>query len=1072
MPELSGGKRPWVEVAGDYLGPINDQSAPYSLESVPDDDRWFIKVLLEDIPVMALVDTGSSKSYISAEGRQHLPSPSKFSSICPRKVVLANGAHDTVSECGEVICKIQGRAVIVRLGYLPSLNVPLLLGLDLLTEFGIRVDAASKTWTIRGSTADIPFDSRPFSVGETISGVVTLSTDQQETLKQIVDNHLSEAQSQYLTPHKVKHEIDVGSNRPIRQRAYPVSPKIQAAICQEVDRMLAEEIIECSHSEWASPVVMVKKGDGTYRFCIDFRKVNQISKKDAYPLPNMSTILDQLRQASILSKIDLRQAYHQIPLSARSKEITAFRVAGKGLYHFKKMPYGLSGAPATFQRFLDSIIGPELEPHCFVYLDDIIIATSSFQDHCYYLRLVLRKLAENGLKINLDKCEFGCSELRYLGFLVNERGLQADPAKLEPVLTYPLPQNIKELRRFLGMMSWYRRFIPHLAELSTPLTDLLRKGVKWKWGEAQQTAFEKLRNHLVEPPVLGRPDFTLPFIIQTDASFSGLGAVLAQEVNGEEMVIAFASRTLTKAEQKYSATEKECLAVVWAIRKFRPYVEGFHFTVVTDHSSLTWLHSLNSPAGRLARWALELQEYDFQVRYRKGTSNVVPDALSRLLQTGVKPQGEPISMLHQDNETKQGDLWYDTKFHRVQKNPDQFPDWRITGDELLHHRLDPLKESLGDATDSWKVVLPKHRRLQALRENHDSPDSGHQGTDRTYYNLSRVYFWPRMHQEVAKYVKSCPKCQAHKPDQRPPTGLMAPREYHGPWHTVAADIMGPFPRSTKGFKYLLVLVDIYTKWVELFPLRSATGAIIARHLRETVYRWGTPKVLLTDNGTEFVNKSLEKEAQELGITLQRTPSYHPQANPTERVNRNLKAMIATYVGDYHVNWDRYLPEFMFVLNTSKHSSVGCSPSYLNLGRELDRPHVAGKTGAEKTTATILDWKKHLLAIQDLQKQVERNLLESSERQCRHYNLRRRDRRFEPGDLVLRLAHPLSSAAQGFAAKLAPRYDGPYRIKKKISSLRYLLADAGGREKGVAHVSQIKPYVSREDSVSKVRGGGV
>jgi hypothetical protein len=219
-----------------------------------------------------------------------------------------------------------------------------------------------------------------------------------------------------------------------------------------------------------------------------------------------------------------------------------------------------------------------------------------------------------------------------------------------------------------------------------------------------------------------------------------------------------------------------------------------------------------------------------------------------------------------------------------------------------------------------------------------------------------------------------------------------------------------------------------------------------------------------------VNRALEKEAQELGITLQRTPPYHPQTNPTERVNRNIKGMISTYAEDCHDIWDRYLPEFMFVLNTSKHLSMGCSPSYLNLGRELDRPHLIGKAGADEVPSTIADWKKHLRAIQDLQRQVERNLLESSERQCHYYNLHHRDRSFEPGDLVLRLAQSLSSAAQGFTAKLAPRYEGPYRIKRKISALRYLLVDANGKEKGNAHVLQIKPYISREDPVSKVREG--
>ena len=274
-----------------------------------------------------------------------------------------------------------------------------------------------------------------------------------------------------------------------------------------------------------------------------------------------------------------------------------------------------------------------MEPHAFAYLDDIIIVTKTFKEHLEWLSRVLGKIKEAGLEFKLDKCEFCCPQVHYLGFLVNENGLQTDPNKIDPVLKYPVPRNVKDLRRFLGLSSRYRRFLPNYATLASPLTMLIKKKQQWIWEDEQQTAFEEIKRCLSQTPVLTCPNFEVPFVLQTDASNTGLGAVLTKSIDNVEHVMSYASRTLTDAEVKYTTTEKECLAIVWAIQKFRPYLEGYKFTVITDHSSIRWLHNLKNPTGRMARWSLSLSEYDFDILHRKGSSHHVPYALSHMFES-------------------------------------------------------------------------------------------------------------------------------------------------------------------------------------------------------------------------------------------------------------------------------------------------------------------------------------------------------------------------------------------------------------------------------------------------------
>lgn len=376
---------------------------------------------------------------------------------------------------------------------------------------------------------------------------------------------------------------------------------MQAVIDREVEGMLEQGIIEPSDSPWSSPIVIVKKKDGQHRFCIDFRRINEVTHRDAYPLPQMTATLDKLRGARYLSTLDLKNGYWQVPLTPESRPITAFTVPGKGLFQFRVMPFGLHSAPATFQRLLDTVLGPELEPYVFVYLNDIIVISRTFSEHLKLLAETFCRLREARLRLNPEKCKFCVTQLKYLGHVVGRNGIRTDPEKVSAVANWPEPATIKQVRQFLGMASWYRRFIESFSTVAAPLTHLTRKNARWKWEEEESTAFRTLKERLISAPVLACPDFSRRIFLQTDASSTGLGAVLTQRYDDGDRVIAYASRTLNAAERNYSATELECLAIIWGIRRMRSYLEGYGFTVITDHQALKWLRNMDSPTGRLGR---------------------------------------------------------------------------------------------------------------------------------------------------------------------------------------------------------------------------------------------------------------------------------------------------------------------------------------------------------------------------------------------------------------------------------------------------------------------------------------
>lgn len=530
----------------------------------------------------------------------------------------------------------------------------------------------------------------------------------------------------------VKHYIRTKNEEPIYSKPYRQPPAQAEEIRRQVEKLLQDNVIQESHSPWSSPVHLVPKkldasGDQKYRMVIDFRRLNDITIDDKYPLPNITDIFDKLGKSTYFSTLDLASGYHQIEVNPADRPKTAFSTQF-GHYEFLRMPFGLKTAPATFQRAMDNILRGLQGIHCLIYLDDIIIFSSSLQEHLEKLRTVFDRLRQTNLKIQLDKSEFLRKEILYLGHKITDKGLQPNDDKIKAVLNFPLPTTTTQIKSFLGLIGYYRRFIKDFAKVTQPLTECLKKRNRINIDKKYIDAFEKCKELLTTAPLLQYPDFEKPFILTTDASAVALGAVLSQGPVGSDKPVAYASRTLSDTESRYSTIERELLAIIWAVKHFRPYLYGHKFYIYTDHRPLAWLHSLKEPNSKLTRWRLRLQEYQFEVIYKNGKQNANADALSRIPVNALSDNDESMKVNVEDSSTEDAKTdddvitISDSSTASVSEIPgrdkdEDFPlrsvsssrtDTVHSGDELESHGIPILKEAI-DTKPNQIIVYTWHK---------------------------------------------------------------------------------------------------------------------------------------------------------------------------------------------------------------------------------------------------------------------------------------------------------------------------------------------------------------------------
>ncbi|XP_053681478.1 uncharacterized protein LOC127161145 [Labeo rohita] len=842
----------------------------------------------------------------------------------------------------------------------------------------------------------------------------------------------------------IRHEIKTTDELPLRKKPYRVSRAKNDFIEEQVKELLQQKIIRPSTSPWASPVVVVDKKDGGSRLCVDYRGLNAKTHLDPYPMPQITDILDSLQSAKVFSTLDLKCGYWQVEMNPASVEKTAF-VTASGIYEFLCLPFGLKNAAASFQRLMEQVLREHKNKCCMVYIDDIIVYSPDLQTHLHHLKQVFHSLHKAGLTLNLKKCKFIRASLDYLGHTITADGVKVNSDKVDAVRTFPTPKSLKEVQRFLGLAAWYHRFIPDFSTKTAPLHALKRKDAEWKWTEECQRSFDLIKDELTRAPVLSTPNFDCSFKVQTDASNVGLGAVLTQEVDGQERVIAYASRLLRGAEKSYSTSEKECLAVVWAVEKWHHYLEGRAFEVITDHASLVWLFRHPKPSSRLERWTIRLQGYHFTVRYLKGQCNVVPDVLSRrysaespaaLLHTPVKHGFNPLTcdlpldLSEMADEQKKDPECQEIMVNaKKQHTTDLKRTHYVIKNEVLFRSVPCPKEG-----QRLQVVVPAKLKEVMLTYAHDSPLSGHLGKFKTLMRLLEFAYWPSIRTDVWQHCTECRKCQVYKPTNLKPAGSLQSVPIVEPGFMLGMDIMGPFPRSTRQNEYLLVIVDYFSKWVEVFPMRNAKATTIVKILLEEIFtRWGTPAFIVSDRGTQFTSKLLEQLCKQWQVTQKLTTAYHPQSNLTERVNRSLKTMIAMYVEENHRTWDQWLCEFRFALNTAWHESTGHSPAEIALGRKLKGPlqrALQNPPDPDQPAYSVLDRQ------QLLYESVKENVGKAQAKQRKYYNLNRRTQNFSEGDLVWVRTHPLSRADDAFMAKISPKWKGPAKVTKKLGPVNY------------------------------------
>ncbi|CAF3358581.1 unnamed protein product [Rotaria socialis] len=958
-----------------------------------------------------------------------------------------------------------------------------------------------------------------------------------------------------------RHHIDTGDSKPIKLRPYRVSPARQSIIYNQIQQMLQDGIIEPANGPYAAPVTLQPKKDGSLRFCVDFRQLNSATVRDVYPIPRIDDTLDQLRSAKYFTSMDLKSGFWQIELDEESRPKTAF-VTHAGLYHFTVMPFGLTNAPATFQRLMDLVLGGLKWSCALVYLDDIIVYSSTFSSHLQHLESVLQRIQASGLTLHLSKCQFCKTKLRYLGHVVSQTGIEPDPEKIRAVRDYSIPIRLKDVRTFLGLTGYYRRFIRNYATIAEPLISLTRNtdNKPFHWSLSCQQAFDHLRHLLIEAPIIAYPQFDKPFILQLDASDVGLSAILAQKLVDDdgvhrEHVIGYASRTLSASERKFSPTERECLAIVYGCSHFRPYLEGVRFTILTDHKALKWLHNTKDLNSRLARWAMQIAVYDVDIQHRPGVENTNCDALSRapvddlsnsnqviatqesydsssvvdhgyslvldyLRHSSLPPPQlvipislsnitnifSPISSysislanihfgdnirLYEDIRIAQ---WKETEllpllnYLQNQQLPDAAGQSKIHQQASCHRLVDGAlyrvfrlprsvveNSSSSVASDSrlfrsheqLRLVIPTSKIVELLSLAHDHATAAHLGRRKTLYRLSNRFYWPHMRRDVEAYVRSCKLCQQFKASTQKPGGLMRPIVVNEPWNTVGIDLTGPLPKTRRGNSFILVVIDYFTKWIELFPLANTKAKTIAQvFVDEVLCRFGFPVRVISDNGVQFLSNIFTNVCLALDIKHQRTPLYHPQSNLCERVNRTIKPLLAALAYNDNKSWDIKLPQIAFALRTAPSDSTEQSPAFLMFGRHPRQPldlclPSPAPLDQSPTKTDLLDYRKQLLADLLPAYASTREILDiSHQKQADQYNQYHRSLQFEPGDLVWVTA--LSGIAMGKwrGKKLSARREGPYRVMERLSSLTYsLIHTITGQQLSPIHVNRLERYYS-------------
>ena len=902
----------------------------------------------------------------------------------------------------------------------------------------------------------------------------------------------------------VDHRIElVANSSPPSRPTFRMSESELVELKSQLAELTKSRFIQPSKSPFGAPILFVKKKDGTTRMCVDYRALNDITIKNSYPLPRVDELFDRLQGAKYFSKIDLRSGYHQIRIVPEDVPKTAFRTR-YGHFEFLVLPFGLTNAPATFMHLMHQTFRSYLDRFVIVFLDDILIYSRTLAEHVEHVRQVLQVLREQKLYAKESKCDFMKHEVEFLGHIVGRDGMRMMEDKVAAVQSWPVPSQVTHVRSFLGTAGYYRKFIAGFSRIAAPLSELTMDNVKFEWTSKHQQAFDALKAAIAAGPVLVLPDPKLPFVVHTDASGFATGAVLQQDQGHGLQPVAYLSKKMLDPETRYPVHEQELLAIIHAIKTWRHYLMGAKFTVMTDHKSLQYFKTQPLLSGRQSRWKDVIANYDFDIEYIEGKTNIVADGLSRradhqghssqLLPVQTAELNSVVARSHSSLLSIAGTS-VEIVVPKVvvvagprSGQPDVVSSVPVRScinavTSLLAdiHQcmpMDPEYQRLLKQKSSVLVAMnlrvdrsylyrgnrlyvpaSAELRTRILQECHDVPTSGHLGKDKTIEQVKRRFYWPRMDEEITSYVIGCDECQRNKPSQQAKMGLLQPLPVPiRAWSQVSLDLITQLPRSKLGHDAIVVFVDKLTKMVHYVPTTTTVTApqLSTLFIREVVRLHGVPDSILSDRDPRFTAHFWRSFWKQLGSTLTMSTAYHPQTDgQTERANRTLEEMLRAYVNWRQSDWDVHLSTLEMAYNSSKQVSTGYSPHQLNFGQEMRMP-IDGAIPSSSSGNPEAHQRIERLRVDVAS--AKKNILVAQGRQSKYADRHRRDRVFVVGDRVLLSVEHLRVVGDGRSPKLQSKYIGPFKVTRVVGSHAYELdLPPTMRIHPVLNISRLKAY---------------